>query len=301
MSMLFRRALGIFLAIHGCRAASKAGLAWPNGPYVNISQFTASGGVSWYYTWSPDSGNIDTDLEFVPMLWGYDQVADFSANINQTIANNHVSHILAMNEPEQPTQSNMTPAQGAQMWQTYLEPLRAQGVRLGSPAPSSAPAGLTWIQDFLAACNGGCTVDFIVLHWYDVNATAFQEYLETFHSTFQLPLWVTEWACQNYNDVNAQCSQQDILSFMNQTQGFMDASSFVERYSWFGAMENLQGVNPDDALMDTSGKINDLGEQYIGAEANTSSPGVTVSSACRVPPSWVVAFAVAALLGFSIL
>lgn len=136
--------------------------------------------IARYYTWSPDSGNINTDLEFVPMLWGYDQVADFSANINQTIANNHVSHILAMNEsvhiplllyylglmfrrPEQPTQSNMTPAQGAQMWQTYLEPLRAQGVRLGSPAPSSAPAGLTWIQDFLAACNGGCTVDFIVL------------------------------------------------------------------------------------------------------------------------------------------
>jgi hypothetical protein len=31
---------------------------------------------------------------------------------------------------------------------------------------------------------------------------------------------------------------------MNQTQSFMDQSTFVERYAWFGAMENLQGVNP---------------------------------------------------------
>lgn len=49
------------------------------------------------------------------------------------------------------------------MWKTYLEPLRALGVRLGSPAPSSAPSGKTWLQDFLGACNGGCTVDFIAL------------------------------------------------------------------------------------------------------------------------------------------
>lgn len=57
----------------------------------------------------------------------------------------------------------MTPEDGAQMWKTYLEPLRAQGVRLGSPAPSSAPSGKTWLQAFLTACAGGCTVDFIAL------------------------------------------------------------------------------------------------------------------------------------------
>ena len=57
------------------------------------------------------------------------------------------------------------------------------------------------------------------------------------------PLWVTEWACQNYNDVNAQCSQDDVYSFMNETQSFMDRTEWVERYAWFGAMENLMGIN----------------------------------------------------------
>lgn len=30
---------------------------------------------------------------------------------------------------------------------------------------------------------------------------------------------------------------------MNATQAFMDATDWVERYAWFGAMEHLQGVN----------------------------------------------------------
>lgn len=44
---LLRHIICLAGAIHGCRAASKAGLGWPNGPYVDMSQFTLSGGVSW--------------------------------------------------------------------------------------------------------------------------------------------------------------------------------------------------------------------------------------------------------------
>ena len=69
---------------------------------------------------------------------------------------------------------------------------------------------------------------------------------------------------------------------MNATQEFMDGTEWVERYAWFGAMENLQGVNQvgklfaqsavaicdisfqDNALMDKSGELNPLGAQYIG-------------------------------------
>ncbi|KIJ68082.1 glycoside hydrolase family 128 protein [Hydnomerulius pinastri MD-312] len=245
---------------------SKAGLAWPNGNYVNVDQFLSTGKVSWYYTWS--SSPIYTDIEFVPMLWGSDQVDSF-ASINDTISHYHVSAVLGMNEPQQSAQSNLTPSEGAQLWKSYLEPLKAQGVRLGSPAPSSAPSGKTWLLDFLTECQGGCTMDFIALHWYDVNATTFESYLKDFHDTFQRPLWVTEWACQNYNNADAQFSYEDIVQFVNQTQGFMDNTDYVERYAWFGAMENLQGVNPDDALMDKSGTINALGKQYIGSTSGS--------------------------------
>lgn len=98
--------------------------------------------------------------------------------------------------PQQHDQSNLTPQQGADLWKTHLEPLKAQGILLGSPAPSSAPSGKTWLQDFLTACGGGCSVDFIALHWYAINSTEFIGYLQDFHRTFQRPIWVTEWACQ---------------------------------------------------------------------------------------------------------
>jgi hypothetical protein len=224
---------------------------------------------------------------------------------------------MGRKRPQERGQSNMTPQQGADLWKTYLEPLHARGIRLGSPAPSSAPSGLTWLQDFFTACAGACTVDFIalrpllvayrllrtqsdlnILDWYDINATAFQHYLEHFHDTFQKPIWVTEWACQNNNDLNAQCTREDVVRFLNQTQTYMDKTPWVERYAWFGALRDLQGVNQVhdmanvlfvvclpcrhqlNRLMDQQGRINDLGRQYIGA-GNDSVPGVNGS------PTWI--------------
>ena len=48
---------------------------------------------------------------------------------------------------------------------------------------------------------------------------------------------------QNFVKADEQCSQQDVINFMNATQSFMDETEWVERYSWFGAMRELQGVN----------------------------------------------------------
>ncbi|KAF9268715.1 hypothetical protein L218DRAFT_977190 [Marasmius fiardii PR-910] len=248
---------------------SKAGLAWPNGDGDDINQYLSTGRVSWYYSWSP-SGGLKTDIQYVPMLWGEGQVEEFSSTINQTISELNITHVLGMNEPQEKGQSNLTPQQGADMWKTYLEPLRSRGIRLGSPAPSSAPSGKTWLQEFLTACDGSCTVDFIAVHYYDVNATDFIRYLEDHHNTFQRPIWVTEWACQNFNQANKQCSRDDIALFLNKTQSFMDQTEWVERYAWFGSMRDLQGVNPDDALMDHNGKITNLGLQYIGAKNATT-------------------------------
>jgi hypothetical protein len=48
---------------------------------------------------------------------------------------------------------------------------------------------------------------------------------------------------QNFVNAHEQCSQQDVINFMNATQSFMDETEWVERYSWFGAMREMQGVN----------------------------------------------------------
>lgn len=245
---------------------SKAGLGWGGGG--DISQFESSK-VSWYYTWSATSWvQPAPNLEFVPMLWGGQDVSDFSQAVtSSSIASNGWTHILGMNEPQEESQSNLSPQDAATMWKTYLEPLRAANpnIRLGSPAPSSNPNGIQWIWDFLGNCNGGCTLDFIALHYYDVNATDFIQHINEYHNAFQRPIWVTEWACQNFNN-GPQCSYNDIVRFLNTTQTYMDNTDWVERYAWFGAMAKTT-INKNTALMDGSGKINDLGKQYIGTEA----------------------------------
>ncbi|KAJ7141461.1 hypothetical protein C8R44DRAFT_867082 [Mycena epipterygia] len=70
----------------------------------------------------------------------------------------------------------------------------------------------------------------------------------------------------------------DVAEFLNQTQAFMDAQDWVERYLWYGVLRDLGGVNTDDAMMTGDGKMTDLGQQYIGAEAPKTSgaaPGAT--------------------------
>ncbi|KAJ6625836.1 glycoside hydrolase [Mycena sp. CBHHK59/15] len=284
---------------------SKAGLAGGGDATSDMAQFTTTGKTSWYYTWGLYSVD-DTDLDFVPMLWGQKDVqqwTDPTDGINATIAKRRPTAVLAMNEPQETGQANLTPQQGADMWKTYLEPLRAQGVRLGSPAPSSAPSGKTWIQDFLTACAGGCTVDFIALHYYDVNATAFAAYLTDFHTTFARPLWVTEWACQNFNG-GPQCAPAAVAAFLNQTQGFMDAQPWVERYAWYGALRNLGGVNTADALMDGGGAITPLGRQYIGeggAQTSSGLPALPTSGAYTRWRGWPLGVLVGLALGVRVL
>jgi hypothetical protein len=80
-------------------SSSKAGIAGGGDAQTDMTQFTVTGRVSWYYTWSLYS--VDTDLEFVPMLWGQKDVTqwtDASDGINATISQRKPTAILGMNE-----------------------------------------------------------------------------------------------------------------------------------------------------------------------------------------------------------
>jgi len=195
------------------------------------------------------------------MLWGWNQYNDF---VTLTSGQDGTGRsILGMNEPNQSGQSDMSPQSGVELWLDIIQPLKAKGYRLGSPATTSAPSGKQWVQDFLTICNGRCSVDFIALHWYDVGAQNFIDYVTDFHNTFNLNIWVTEFACQNFNG-GAQCSDSDVWNFMQTTTSWMDSTSWVERYAWFGAMRDMQGVNNLDQIMDPgSGGPNSLGSTYL--------------------------------------
>jgi hypothetical protein len=55
--------------------------------------------------------------------------------------------------PNQNGQSNMTPEEGVKLWKEYIEPMKAHGYKLCSPATSSAPNGYTWVEEFFKICG----------------------------------------------------------------------------------------------------------------------------------------------------
>ncbi|EEB98210.1 hypothetical protein MPER_02326, partial [Moniliophthora perniciosa FA553] len=114
-------------------------------------------------------------------------------------------------------QSNIDPNYFAQLWMQYFEPLKAQGVRLGGPAVSSAPSGFPWLETFFAACSN-CTIDFLPVHCKFGNRT----------------IWVTEYASTSLNE-------SEVADFMNQTTKYLDDLEWVERYAWFGYFRPANG------------------------------------------------------------
>jgi glycine/serine hydroxymethyltransferase len=68
------------------------------------------------------------------------------------------------NEPDFDEQSNIDPVSAAKLWMQYIEPLKAQGIRLGAPAVTASGTGQPWLTQFFQACSN-CTIDFIPLHW----------------------------------------------------------------------------------------------------------------------------------------
>jgi len=272
-------------ARHNVTSSNKAGLGWNNPQSVNMSQFFVTGKVGWYYTWSSYSNDQGNNLDFVPLLWGKNDISTWTDAINGKLKpmfqSQAITCVLGFNEPQETAQSNLTAQQAKDLWMTNIKPLKDQyGVRLGSPATSGGPSGKNWTTEFLQVCGTDCEVDFVALHYYGTNATAMIEYITDFHTTFQKPIWVTEWACQDYAG-NAQCTQQQVKDYMNTTQTFMESVDWLERYAWFGALVS-NPINGADGLLTGGGKITALGQQYINETQAQIQQNPPASSADRV-------------------
>jgi hypothetical protein len=239
--------------------SGKSCLAWPNGDQPYLGDYKTSD-TSLIYTWSEAAPSDAASLgfSFAPQLWGWTNAGSFQ----KTVVAGYANYALFLNEPNEPGQSNIDAATAAGMWKTYMEPLKSQGYTLVSAATSSNPNGVTWMQDFFAACNGGCSVDIIATHWYDISWDGFVQYIENWHNTFNLPIWLTEFAWQDFNG-NDQGDMQTIQAFMGNATGWMDSQDYVQKYCWFGAMLDMQNVNPLNSLMNPDGSPSSLGSQYL--------------------------------------
>ncbi|KAF8208342.1 hypothetical protein K438DRAFT_1755035 [Mycena galopus ATCC 62051] len=205
----------------------KRGLPLVQGSESDLNK-ASSGQCSWFYNWSPTppASAQHVGLEFVPMQWGRQNVGAFV----DVVRKNGAKTALGFNEPDVAEQSNIPVSEAAQLWQRHIQPLKNAGVRLGSPAVSSGPDGLQWLNSFMQACTG-CTIDFVVIHWYGEGADNFSRYLASVHAQFpQYPVWITEFADSS---MSAGALAVDIAIFMETALKYLDDQSWIERYSWF--------------------------------------------------------------------
>ncbi|KAK2614910.1 hypothetical protein N8I77_001699 [Diaporthe amygdali] len=205
---------------------------------ILITGFAGSS-VNWLYNWDSNTTNKQQFTEYIPMLWGNtsDHTGAWEAHASSWIAAGS-KHLLAFNEPENPSQANLDPTAAADAYRQYMQPFAGQA-RLGAPAVSND--GRQWMTQFLDKCSD-CTIDFIPIHWY--NPASLLEDFETFVSDMceiagDRPVWITEFQPQGSADEKA--------DFLTDAIAWLDNEACVERYAYFGTSDG------DHELLDNGG------------------------------------------------
>lgn len=195
--------------------------------------------LTWYYNYKgyPSTEYVNkTSLEFIPMLWGAPSSfsdTTFLANVTAQYAEgNNITYAMGFNEPDNTADtggSNIDPSDAAKYWKKQMEPLRKLGISLGAPAVTGGSSGFDWLSNFTDACDGGCTFDFIPIHWYgsfDGLVSHITDVLDIYPNK---TIWVTEFALDNSNLNTTEEFFQTAVSYLDDNE-YVDLFYLGVRY-----------------------------------------------------------------------
>lgn len=251
------------------RSVCKRGVGYG---YHSVADLTAlSRGVSFWYNWAfrPDRDLIagayrGLEVEYVPMIWGAGSDADAATNEIPDDA----TILLGFNEPNFGSQANLSASDAAAMWPEVEAIADARGLKLVSPAVNFCGGDcqqtdpFAYLHEFFDACDG-CRVDAVAFHVYvgcspegDNKAQWLIDHVESYKREFELPLWLTEFAC---DDAASEAEQKN---FLEDAVAYLESEPRVERYAWFASRaDNVANVN----LLGDDGQLTALGEAYVDA------------------------------------
>jgi hypothetical protein len=170
--------------------------------------------------------------------------------------------------------SAMTVADGVKFHNEAVAIL-GDGYEIGTPAVADHAPGEEWLdvsritnlpdpiwkltdEGWLAACEtaGGCKHDFVPIHFYGTDPAKLIAYakvrhtytasarlgwfLQRFSEKYKKPLWLTEWACHQFDPV-VTCNAAEAEVFMKTVIEWLrgEGSTMVTRWSWFGAFPDM--------------------------------------------------------------
>lgn len=205
---------------------------------------------------------------FVPMKWGADAAGWIDTGDLAGAAT-----VLGFNEPDQRAQANLTVAQAIALWPDLM----ATGARLGSPATATNQTlgATSWLGKFMSQANAaGLRVDFVAVHYYSANpdVAVFQKWLTKVYNAYQRPVWVTEWGLVDWSDPD-RFSFTETAQFFRDATVMMDGLAFVEKQSWFGLYDGLDGLSLNTNLFDDAGQLTPVGQAFAGFSAERDLTG----------------------------
>ncbi len=220
---------------------SKRGLGWPwdypSTLFPLYHHSITSGKLTWLFNWELwRPAGTPKDIEWVPCVRTAAQVKDIDPFLSDITTNQGVQlkHLLGFNEPEIPDQANLSVDEAVMLWRESVLPAKRKfGFRLGSPGMSSdVSRSKPWLNKFFSKLDAEHGIDYLAVHWYGSRWEDMKRFLEDMHTTYQLPLWVNEFACSSMG--NGQVTEEDVESFIKQAVPWLDACPWIERYAYFG-------------------------------------------------------------------
>lgn len=217
-----------------------------------LSGFVGSGSkVGAKYNWGQvdDSTSEAPDVPFAPMLWSPAHADTWDSNVNAAIANGATA-LLSFNEPDNAGQANMDPATAAAAHIQYMNPYKGKAA-ISTPAitnSNSAGEGISWLTEFIAACDGQCHYDFIACHWYNDQNDLLDHLTNVYQAGGGLPVWLTEFAPVG-DSIDAESFVSEITQELDNNSDY----SFVEQYAYFMV---------SDGILATGSEPNSLGNAF---------------------------------------
>eukprot|EP00041_Stephanoeca_diplocostata_P025265 m.657427 g.657427 ORF g.657427 m.657427 type:complete len:475 (+) comp22713_c0_seq3:392-1816(+) len=208
---------------------------------------------SWHYNWGlwptqvDGGGNTAAQgvqfcakpqcAEFVPMLWGcYGNCTHgLWSGFRESWKALGVTHILGWNEPDNPSQSNLSPQKAALYWQQ----LDALAQSFSPPLVIVGPAmthwdstgGSDWLDEFFGNLSDTLArrIEFLAQHDYSGDATGIVSRAKAAQQRYKRTVWLTEFAVGDGKNRAANDA------FAKEVLPLLETTPSIARYAWFSA------------------------------------------------------------------
>ncbi|KAK0521832.1 hypothetical protein OC834_003911 [Tilletia horrida] len=267
-----RLSLGLLLVVAALALLSKpasavqAGVPWGTNPELARKLVRGNSRIRWHWNWGNNRPTPTLrHINYVPTLWGPGKVHSWhSLERWYKKRGKRPKYILAQNEPDIRTQSNMTPKQAAKMWMKELHPWQKRGSKVSSAQICWDTS--KWLDPFLRHLrNMGGKPNFCAAHYYGspTDLGRFKRYVRRVRSTCRKHgiknVWLTEIGVM----ASSRPTQAQTNHFAKQVFRWLDTQPYVKRAAWIGAFrysEPYDGfMSQKNAFFNSDGSLRALG------------------------------------------